>query len=133
MTEEALKEALGEPGQGRPDFADVAAQLGITEEELINALGVPSGGPNIRQQGQGPDGQNRPRIDLAAAASELGVTEEALKTALGERGQGPPDFAAAAAELGVTEPALIDALGVPAKNQESQYSTLASNLGQIAH
>ena len=80
-------------------------------------MGIPAGGPENGQQGQGAQGQDggqRPQIDLAAAASELGVTEEALKTALGELGQGPPDFAVAAAELGVTEQALIDALGIPA-------------------
>ena len=111
-------------GQQRPqiDLASVASTLGVTEDALISALGIPAGRPDNGQQGQGQNGQapqgqdggQGPKIDLATAASELGVTEEALKTALGEPGQGPPDFTAVAAELGVREEALIDALGVPA-------------------
>jgi hypothetical protein len=41
VSEEALREALGDPRQGPPDFAAAAQQLGVTEEELIAALGVP--------------------------------------------------------------------------------------------
>lgn len=44
ITEEALMAALGAPGQGAPDFAAAAATLGITEAELIAALGIPKGG-----------------------------------------------------------------------------------------
>lgn len=43
VTEEELMSALGEPGQGPPDLAAVAAELGVTEEALIEALGVPVG------------------------------------------------------------------------------------------
>ena len=39
VTEEALMEALGEPGQGEPDFAAAAEALGVTEAELMDALG----------------------------------------------------------------------------------------------
>ena len=56
---------------GMPDFAAAAAQLGITEEALMEALGDPS-------QGQ---------PDFVAAAATLGVTEEALMEALGIAGQ----------------------------------------------
>ncbi len=56
ISEEALREALGDPRQGPPDFAAAAQQLGITEEELIAALGVPPAGqPPTRQPPQ-----NRP-------------------------------------------------------------------------
>jgi len=49
-----------------PDLAAVAAKLGITETELIDALGDMSQKP-----------------DLAAAALKLGITEQELKDALG--------------------------------------------------
>ncbi|MCP5099359.1 MAG: DUF1566 domain-containing protein [Chloroflexi bacterium] len=42
VSEEALHSALGEPGQGRPDFQAVAQQLGITIEALQAALGTPN-------------------------------------------------------------------------------------------
>ncbi len=45
ISEEALRSALGEPGQGRPDFAAIAAELGVSTEALIDALGIPAGGP----------------------------------------------------------------------------------------
>jgi hypothetical protein len=41
VSEEALRDALGDPRQGPPDFAAAAQQLGITGEELIAALGMP--------------------------------------------------------------------------------------------
>jgi hypothetical protein len=54
------------PGAGpQPDFAAAAAELGISEESLMNALGNP---------GQRPD--------FAAAASVLGVSEAELMEAL---------------------------------------------------
>jgi hypothetical protein len=45
ITEEVLMAALGTPGQGRPDFEAAAQQLGITTEALIDALGIPAGRP----------------------------------------------------------------------------------------
>ena len=53
VTEKALRNALGDPRQGPPDFAAAAAQLGITEQALIAALGIPPGGPP-RGGGQPP-------------------------------------------------------------------------------
>ncbi|NLE26705.1 MAG: hypothetical protein GX625_15460 [Clostridiaceae bacterium] len=43
VTEEELRAALGEQGQGQNNFAAAAATLGVTEEELMEALGVPEG------------------------------------------------------------------------------------------
>jgi hypothetical protein len=40
ITQDALKAALGDPGQGEPDFAAAATKLGITEDALKAALGV---------------------------------------------------------------------------------------------
>jgi len=53
--------------QGTPDLAAAAAQLGVTEEALTNALGDPNDGAP----------------DFAAAADVLGVTEAELMAALG--------------------------------------------------
>ncbi len=69
-------EQSGGPGeqQEMPDLTAAAAELGITEDELVAALGEP--------------GQTPP--DFAAAAAELGVTEEVLMEALGTSAGGPP-------------------------------------------
>ncbi len=47
---EALRAALGEPGQGPPDLAAAAAQLNVSVEVLREALGMPGGGPPIGQR-----------------------------------------------------------------------------------
>jgi hypothetical protein len=44
VTEEALMEALGDPSQGAPDFTTAAAELGVTEDALMEALGASSDG-----------------------------------------------------------------------------------------
>ena len=62
----------------RPDFAAAAAKLGVTEQQLKDALGVPANPPNPADGNQRP-----PRPDFAAAAAKLGVTEQQLKDALG--------------------------------------------------
>lgn len=106
----------GTPGQRpRLDIKGAAAKLGITEEQLVNALGIPP---------------RPPRPDFAAAAQKLGVSEADLKAALGvptnppstppTPGQRPPrpDFKAAAAKLGVTEEQLVNALGIPPRPPE---------------
>lgn len=56
----------GAPGQMPPDFSQAAEALGVTPDDLMQALGDPRSGPP----------------DLAAAAKTLGVTEEALRAAL---------------------------------------------------
>ena len=45
VSEEALHNALGEPGQGPPDFEAAATQLGVSVEALQTALGTPPNGP----------------------------------------------------------------------------------------
>jgi hypothetical protein len=45
VTENALRQALGDPAQGPPDLSAAAAILGVTEQALITALGLPQGGP----------------------------------------------------------------------------------------
>jgi hypothetical protein len=54
-----LKAALGDPSQGKPDFAAAAATLGITEEALMEALGISAGGaPNNQPPGGGQPPSN---------------------------------------------------------------------------
>lgn len=45
VSEEALIEAFGEPGESEPDFPAIAAELGVSEEALIEAIGMQGGGP----------------------------------------------------------------------------------------
>ena len=65
----AAEDGAGAPEDGAqgPDMAAAAEQLGVTEEELMDALGTGPGEP----------------IDLEAAAESLGVTVEELEAALG--------------------------------------------------
>ncbi|MBW4481056.1 MAG: hypothetical protein KME14_00790 [Tildeniella torsiva UHER 1998/13D] len=100
VSEAALKEALGLPAEPppRPDLAAAATELGVSETELQEALR------------SGRDGDRGQR--LATAATQLGVSEAALKEALGLPAEPParPDLTAAAAELGVSETELQEAL-----------------------
>jgi hypothetical protein len=107
----------GEKRPPRPDFKAAATKLGVSEQQLKDALGVPANPPT------GDRNQRPPRPDFKAAATKLGVSEQQLKDALGvpanpptgDRSQRPPrpDFKAAATKLGVSEQQLKDALGVP--------------------
>ncbi|MBD2464212.1 hypothetical protein H6G89_24725 [Oscillatoria sp. FACHB-1407] len=75
-------------GHRRPDFAAAAQQLGVTEAELIQALGLPAEPP--ANSGDRPQGA-RPRLDIPGAAQRLGVTEEQLVEALGIPRRPPGD------------------------------------------
>lgn len=46
VTEEELRNALGDPQQGPPDLAAAAEQLGLTVEELEEVLKPPQDGPS---------------------------------------------------------------------------------------
>ncbi len=135
-SEEAQEAPLAEtpPEQGEPDLTAAAEMLGITEQELKDALGPPP-------------------PDLAAAAATLGITEEELQNAMGtvvgqaasdvgqaavpeasqssdsapvEQGElgGPPDLAVVAEILGITEQELMDALGPPPPDLAAAAATL---------
>ena len=68
--EAAAEEIVAEDeaaSEGMIDLSSAAAQLGVSEEDLMNALGDPSEGTP----------------DMAAAAEALGVSEEELNSALG--------------------------------------------------
>lgn len=58
VTEEQLKEAVGDLAGGLPDLAAAAATLGVTEEVLREALGFPAGGAPAQgrpQNGASPE------------------------------------------------------------------------------
>jgi hypothetical protein len=106
VTEQQLTDALGSDSQQRMDFTVAASKLGVTEEALREALGFQEGATF-------PSGE-RPSIstiDYAAAAAKLGITEQQLKYALGSDSQQPMNFANAAQILGITEESLREALG----------------------
>jgi hypothetical protein len=123
-----------DPAQGqmrkerrRIDFSAAAAQLGTTEAELKEALGVPArppegDRPENRPENR-PEGSRPARPSFQEAATQLGVSEEQLTQALGltidpqtgepSRPRNRPDLQAAATELGVTKEQLKAALGMP--------------------
>ena len=68
-------------GMGGPDIVSAAQKLGVTEDELIAALG---------DMGEGK------QPDLESAASELGVSVEELEEALGFNKEMPPGGAGGA-------------------------------------
>ena len=55
VTEDELIAALGDLDQGPPDFATAAVTLGVTEEALMEALGI-SGSPGGQPGGEGGPG-----------------------------------------------------------------------------
>ena len=57
VTEQQLSEALGDLSQGPMDLASAAEKLGVSEESLREALGFPEGG--FPPGGLGPTGQGR--------------------------------------------------------------------------
>jgi hypothetical protein len=80
----------GTPGQNRPemkeiDYVGAADILGVTEDELKEALGI-----DDETEVSGTPGQPK-MMDLATAAETLGITEDELKEALGmdKTGNGP--------------------------------------------
>lgn len=113
------------------DFAAAASELGISEAELREALGVTA--DSSTQTGHR-------RLDIPGAAASLNVTEERLVEALGIPPRPPrPDLAAAADRLGVSEDELKAALGIPenppaegARSQRpprSDFAAAAATLG----
>jgi len=109
--------AMGDSMHHRPEpinFAGAAAQLGVTEQALKDALGVPlmpmspdEDMPGDRDRGQGAGqraGQGQGRNQGMGQGIGQGMGQ-----GMG-MGHHRPDFAAAATQLGVTEDALKDAL-----------------------
>jgi len=103
VSEAELRDALGLPEQPiQPDLAGTAAQLGTTEADLRN---------DLRSSIQPGPGRRGRRPDLAAVAQQYGVSTEMLLSALGLPTERPqPNLTAAANQLGVSEDALRNAL-----------------------
>lgn len=107
VTEDALRSALGIPNQRpeRPDLATAAAQLGTTEDELRDTMRNFMQTQRQNRQGQGP---HAGPPDFTAIAQQYGVGEEEFRRIMGIPDR--PDLATAAAQLGVSEDALREAL-----------------------
>ncbi|MGB3613343.1 MAG: hypothetical protein WBA10_06060 [Elainellaceae cyanobacterium] len=131
MAQSATSEETRPPQEGRKhgrghrhhiDLTTAAAELGTTEPELREALGLP----------ENPEAHGRERFE--AAAIQLGVSEADLREALGitldpetgrlMRPQTRPDLGAAAARLDVTEAELRDAFGGRGGGQHGQRPQL---------
>lgn len=102
----------GAPQQGGPDLTAAAEALGVTVEELQQALQASIPAECVSADGQPVQGIDC-RPDLTAAAETLGVTAEELGAALGKGdngNRGERDLTAAAEALGVTVEELQQAL-----------------------
>ena len=92
-----LAQSQPEPSQERRrppriDFAAAAKQLGVSEAELIEALGLPAKPPEPPTENNRPPGPPpRPRLDIPGAAKKLGVIEADLIKILGIPPRPPGD------------------------------------------
>jgi hypothetical protein len=101
---QANGDAPKQGGRGGFDLTAAAEALGVTVEELQQALQDAIPAECAPTNGQPVDGINC-RPDLTVAAESLGVTAEELQAALGKAGKGnrgERDLTAAAEALGVT-------------------------------
>ncbi len=84
-----LAQSPSEPSQERRqpppriDFPAAAKQLGVTEAELIKALGLPAKPPARPSANCPPPPPPPPPLDIPSAAKKLGVTEAQLIKVLG--------------------------------------------------
>jgi len=92
-----LAQSQPEPNQERRhppriDFAAAAKQLGVSEAELIEALGLPAKPPEPpSENNRPPSPPPHPRLDIPGAAKKLGVTEAELIKILGIPPRPPGD------------------------------------------
>ena len=91
-----LAQSPPEPSQERRhppriDFATAAKQLGVTEAQLIEALGLPTKPPAPPSDNNCPPPPPPPRLDIPGAAKKLGVTEAQLIQVLGIPPRPPGD------------------------------------------
>ncbi len=76
----------------RIDFATAAKKLGVTEAQLIEALGLPAKPPAPPTENNPPPGPPPPPpLDIPGAAKKLGVTEAQLIKVLGIPARPPGD------------------------------------------
>jgi hypothetical protein len=107
-----LDGAPNQGGRGQGDLTAAAEALGVTVEQLQQALQDARPAECASADGQPVQGIDC-RADLNAAATALGVTVEELQAALGfgrDGGRGERDLTAAAEALGVTVEELQQAI-----------------------
>lgn len=100
------------------DFASAAKKLGITEAQLVEALGLPPKPPESDRESARP-----PRPDFAAAAQKLGTTESKLVEALGLPPK-PPEFNSVNHPQGCMPPPSLDFVGAAKKLNVSKADLL---------
>ncbi|MEC9308015.1 MAG: hypothetical protein VX966_00700 [Chloroflexota bacterium] len=103
ITRDELREALGGPP---PDISIGAKTLGITEEDLLAALDMQERPHGKKYQGRAQDNP------LKIAADHLGISFEEFQKALGGP---PPDIEGASRKLGIDSEKIREALLVPPK------------------
>jgi hypothetical protein len=103
VTRDELREALGGPP---PDISLGAKTLGITEEDLIAALDMQERPHDKKYKGRAEDNP------LKIAADHLGISFEEFQKALGGP---PPDIEGASRKLGIDSEKIREALSVPPK------------------
>lgn len=100
------------------DFTSAAKKLGITEAQLVEALGLPPKPPESDRERARP-----PRPDFAAAAQKLGTTESKLVEALGLPPK-PPEFNSVNHPQGCMPPPSLDFVGAAKKLNVSKADLL---------
>ena len=103
VTRDELREALGGPP---PDISLGAKTLGITEEDLMAALDMQERPHDKKYKGRAEDNP------LKIAADHLGISFEEFQQALGGP---PPDIEGASRKLGIDAERIREALSVPPK------------------
>ena len=107
ISEQQLRNALGPPP---PDLVAAARRLGISEQQLRNALGVPGNGRGRT----GNSGRRPPRRDSSAGLGRPGNVIQLGSNPSGRlEPERRPDLAAAARRLRISEQTLRNALGPP--------------------
>jgi hypothetical protein len=103
VTRDELREALGSPP---PDISMGAKRLGITEEDLMAALDMQELPHDKKYKGRAEDNP------LKIAADQLGISLKELQEALGPP---PPDIEGASRKLGIDAEKIRAAMAVPPK------------------
>ncbi len=116
VSEQDLQNALTPQSGQRMNLTSAAAQLGVTPQQLQAAL-FPAGGYQFSGQGFLSN-----TTLLNAAAAQLGVSEQDLQNALTPTGGQRMNLTDAAAQLGVTSDQLRSALSFPAGGYHGNYT-----------
>ncbi len=112
VPEQTLAQALNATPDSPVNFIGAANQLGVTPQQLMDALGFPT--PVTVTSGKTGIFVDISNVTvLTNAAEKLGVSERTLANALNATADKPVDLNAAAQQLGITQQQLADALGLP--------------------